>query len=538
MHDAPAATHAPGDRGLPTSAIAGLVAFGAYALLCPPASGMGDSSEFALVLAAGGVAHPTGYPLYTLGGHAFVAALHTLGVAYPFGAALWSAVGGGLAIGLLHALASLLVAPDATPGRAWRALATTVPIAVFALQPVVVIDATRAEVNAWSLAWGAGAAYAFVRIVRGIAAGRADDGRWRTRAAVAWGVVCGAGAAHHLTSVWVSLALTAAIVAALVRHRRFAARLAVVAVAAGLVPLAGDAWVAWRAWHPAAYQWHALEPSWTSVWQHLSAHAYRVFLGRFRPDAWERDLLRAHVYPFLAAGFPLLAVAALRARGADERIARWGLFAAAALATLFVFLYGVNDPSPYFLTPMGILVAAAAAGLATIPGLPSRAGTVALAAAAIIALWPIAYGVNDARAEFDATMAFERTIHSMWTAVPPDTAIVSWTDDRFNRLIEYQRFRGENTAATIITPDMLYVPAVRRDFIRRFGVDPAADTQFPAAAMGTTDEQAILARSRRELVDHLNAHTRVPVIIFDPAVPIVFRLRKPWEPEAPTSPSR
>ena len=66
-------------RHLESMAVA-LAALALYLLFAPPVSGLGDSSEIALVLATNGVAHPTGYPLYTLLGHCFVALLHMLGI--------------------------------------------------------------------------------------------------------------------------------------------------------------------------------------------------------------------------------------------------------------------------------------------------------------------------------------------------------------------------------------------------------------------------------------------------------------------------
>src|SRR6516162_1282939 len=91
--------------------------FGALDLaLAPPVSGPKDAAEFTLVLAFGGVAHPTGYPLYVLLGHPFVQALHAAGASWAYAANAWSAVGGGVAAGLLHALAARLVPPRAAPG--------------------------------------------------------------------------------------------------------------------------------------------------------------------------------------------------------------------------------------------------------------------------------------------------------------------------------------------------------------------------------------------------------------------------------------
>ena len=48
------------------SAVVGVVAFAAYLWLAPAVSGDRDSSEFTLVLALDGIAHPTGYPVYLL----------------------------------------------------------------------------------------------------------------------------------------------------------------------------------------------------------------------------------------------------------------------------------------------------------------------------------------------------------------------------------------------------------------------------------------------------------------------------------------
>ncbi len=76
------------------SAIVGLAALATYLVFSPPVSGAGDGSESTLVLATNGVAHPTGYPLYTLLGHFFCVLVHGLGASWAFAANAWSAVGG------------------------------------------------------------------------------------------------------------------------------------------------------------------------------------------------------------------------------------------------------------------------------------------------------------------------------------------------------------------------------------------------------------------------------------------------------------
>jgi hypothetical protein len=126
----------------------------------------------------------------------------------------------------------------------------------------------------------------------------------------------------------------------------------------------------------------------------------------------------------------------------------------------------------------------------------------------------------------------------MWSAIPSDTALVSWTDDRFSRLVEYQVLRGEKPALLVVTPDMLFAPAMRRAVRTRFGVDPVEGFRRPRLTTRVTraDEKAIIDESRQRLIRSLNQRIRVPVILFDPSVPIVWQLDKPWEHSPETSP--
>ncbi|MBK8047122.1 MAG: DUF2723 domain-containing protein [Anaerolineales bacterium] len=80
-----------------------------------------DSLEFQLVLPTLGIAHPTGYPLYTLAGGLWSRLL-------PFGAWAWranlfSAVAGAMAVALVFALTRRIVARPDLPwrsGPAWQ----------------------------------------------------------------------------------------------------------------------------------------------------------------------------------------------------------------------------------------------------------------------------------------------------------------------------------------------------------------------------------------------------------------------------------
>lgn len=510
-------------------ALVAVAAFAVYARLCPPVPGMGDASELTLVLATHGVAHPSGYPLYVGLGHLFASVVHALGVGWPMAAALWSAAGAAAAVGFLFELGRRLASGTGV-GPLTRLLAALLPVGLFAFEPILVADATRAEVNSWSLAWACGTTLLFVRIVGALQDGEVRPQAATRRAAALWGLACGAGLAHHLTSILISLPFSAALIAILVRRRGLEARLVRVACGAALLPLASYGIIAWRAWHPARVQWPLLEPGFASVIGHITGAQYRHFIGYFAPTAYQKELLARVALPFLAPGSLMLLLGSVRARDRDWRLAWSALCTAFVLVVLFTFRYGVHDPTPYLLPAMALGVAATVPALAAIPGAGTRPGTGALAAAALASLLVIVPWLKDGLDERQATLDYERTIRSMWSAIPPDTAIVSWADDRYHRLIGYQILLGEKPALMIVTPDLFFANPVRRAIQERFGADPLEGFRPPRVVPGAPDEAEVIERHRMALLHGLNARARVPVILFDPARPIVFQLRKPWEP--------
>src|SRR5262249_55005989 len=149
------------------SIAAGLVALLVYLVITPHVSGDKDASEFTLVLATLGAAHPTGYPLYTLLGSLFVHIVHALGATWSFAANSWSAVGGAFSIGFFHALIVRLLPPGTNPGaRRWIPL---IAIAILFLNPIWTVETTLAEVYSWHVAWACGVGCFFVSTLRRLA---------------------------------------------------------------------------------------------------------------------------------------------------------------------------------------------------------------------------------------------------------------------------------------------------------------------------------------------------------------------------------
>jgi len=95
------------------------------------------------------------------------------------------------------------------------------------------------------------------------------------------------------------------------------------------------------------------------------------------------------------------------------------------------------------------------------------------------------------------------------------------------RLIEYQVLRHEKPALIVIDPEMLADDVPRARFTARFGVDPLEGLIVPSIPPGSPGEQEAIKRVLVQMVRHINARTRVPVILFDLTKPEVRLLRKP-----------
>jgi len=195
------------------SLVVGAVALLAYLAWTPRVAGPGDASEFTAVLGTLGLAHPTGYPLYTLVGHAFVDLAHALGAPWAWAANAFSALGGAVAIALWHALATRLLAREGVGGRD-AARVAVLPVAALALNPAWLGAARYAEINSWHVAWVAGACLlAWTTAVR-LSARARPDAAWALKRIALWSALVGVGAAHHATSVLFALPLSVALLAA------------------------------------------------------------------------------------------------------------------------------------------------------------------------------------------------------------------------------------------------------------------------------------------------------------------------------------
>ncbi len=488
------------------SAVVGLVALLGYCALAPHVASEADGNELTLVLALRGVAHPTGYPLYTLVGSAFCALAHAAGASWWHAANLWSALGAGVAVALVHALAARLVparAPGA-PGPWARAAIALLPAGLLALHPLWLNEATLAEVHSWHLAWLAGAGLLAHRVL----ARSARDDDPHARDALAWGACCGVGLAHHATAVFFVAALTGAIAWGARGAKARLAPLAAVALAAALVPLSADLWIAWRAFHPAAYQWPLLAPTAASIAGHLAGGAYHRLVGGFAASDAQRALLATTTYPLLALGAAGLAFA-LRASAGAARATLAALVVGALLQAGFVARYGVVDPGPYFL-PL-LLVALLGVQLAA-AWVAARAGHAA--APAVLALFVcaiVAPGWVRTAQERDARLVdIERRVHAAWRTIPYERGVVLWRNDLYTRLLGYQLLDGERPGLDVENPTLFTWPGPRGAFERRWGVDPLAGLDLRGDADLDQVGDRLGARMRTPVVDFVSVLAQTP----------------------------
>ena len=515
----PAATAPPSPLA---SVCVGAATLVLYLALAPAYAGDKDSSEFTLVLARLGSAHPTGYPLYTLLGHAFVRLAHAAGVGWNRAANAWSAVGGALAMGLLHALSSRLLSREGVAARPAVALAL-LPVAAIALNPIVTIETTLAEVNAFHLAVVAGTMLALLAAMGGL--GTADV-RGDVRRFAGMGMVAGLGLSHHATSVFVLAPAGIALLAEARSTRRL--RPAVIAAAAiGLaVPLASYGWIAWRAFHPVDPQWPSLDATWHSVWRHVTGAEYRTYLGRSAPSEVQRAGLAHYLWPWFA---PLAAgtlVWAWRGRGTPAGVrAAW--VATMLIATGVASFYGVHDPSSYYLPPLLLASAAAPAALIHLAPLRRHARVVtALAGLALVAQSARWFTIARERGEFYGR--FDRKVRSMWNAVPFDSGFVLWPNDMVCRLRKYQLLDGEKPGIEALHPVALTADGARKAFIRRHGFDPADPGRLEARIRAHPKSQpTYMLAVAQAIAEEIDARSRLPVVIFRPEVPELRLLDKP-----------
>lgn len=299
----------------------------------------GDSGELAAAAAVLGVAHPPGYPLYTLLGRVLVALL-------PGEPAL--------AVNGLSALAAALAAGSAA---ILARLLGARPVAAIAAGLLVIGSRTL-----WSQAVAAEVYTLHAFLATAVLAALALDERLPRRDARALLVAAylfALGLAHHLTIVHLALPVLVLLAA----RRRFPLRAAPAALALAGLALALYATLLLRSSFDPLLDWGNPE-TFARLRDHVGARQYQFLLGKMRgPDMIARlgaigGVLARDLSPALVAAIALGAVA-LGARPAW--LAALAIFVAALVA--HAVGYGIPDFEGHLAPALVVLAVLAALGL-------------------------------------------------------------------------------------------------------------------------------------------------------------------------------
>jgi hypothetical protein len=264
------------------------------------------------------------------------------------------------------------------------------------------------------------------------------------------------------------------------------------------IPISSYGWIAWRALHPAAFQW-PVEPGLVSLVRHVRGAAYAGYLGRFAPRASEWALIRAGILPWLLPGLVAGTFHSLRFPGLAVRWGWLAMLAGASLLVAFIVSYGVPDPAFYFVPALMVSVLVAIPAVAW-SARRSALVTIAIGAGLVGAL--ASWSVPRAIAERVRLTKVDARIRAAWRAVPFDQGIVLWRDDHYHRLKVFQILEGERPDLYVDSPNALTWHGRRVAFERRFGFDPL-DGQEPRTA---ADVDRVAGNVARE--------ARVPVVEF------------------------
>jgi hypothetical protein len=495
-------TSAPtGDAPLRVAAAAAAaVAAAFYLATLSRTVGFIDRGELAAVAATLGIAHPTGYPLLTLLGHAVsrlapanpVPALNAL-------AALWVAAGVAVLV-FLFARAGAGGRPEA-PARAARAGRPTAAVvspssAAGAGWPRATFAAAAALGVAFSPIWWRQAngfeAYALHALLLPLVlllylrwveseGGTSAPGHRPARRALAFTAVLGLSLANHMTTVLVAPALLVHSLFS-VRPATLARRLPLLAggVALGLLPYL---YLPLRAAQHPPLAWGASETV-QGFLAHVTAWQYRVWMF----TRWETFRAQAGWFFTVLPGQLAWVGAAIGLAGAVRlavALPRLAVFAALLFAAtvLYASNYEIHDIESYYMLAM------LAPGFALAAGFTSLAGRAGLRAAAVVALALVAGSAALHYRDCDESrnhLPHDYT-RNLLAGLPAGAVVLSAQWDYFvSPALAAQSLEGVRPDVTVLDPELL-----RRSWYVR-----GLDRRAPDLAAGA---RAALDRFLREV---------------------------------------
>ncbi len=432
--------------------LVGLAAFLLYGLTAAPgiAALFDDSLEFQTVAPTFAIAHPTGYPLYTILGGLWSR------VIFPFGNWAWrmnlfSALAGGAAVGLLYLLAKRL-----SGGKWWGGLAAALSAALaFGLGPVWWSQTTVAEVYALHNLFVVALLYTAISL------GKQPSSRQVTLLCA----LAGLSLTHHRTAALLLPGLALYLLWTQPSLRRPQFRWLGWA-GAFLLPLLLYLYIPLRSAMGAVDLQGDYLNTWTGFWRHVLATGYTGFFSD-NPLAVSRtagDWLELIVAQFgwlsLALGVGGLVIGLLQ----RERRAEWGLvWLTLAANLLFALNYRVGDVEVFWLPVFLCLALGVGNSLFWLPRLTAnRFGLQWIAP--ILLLTVVVTGIGGRGAPVNRSQEWEAHNYALSLAsvdFPPNSQVVGLR----GQMTALQLMQASTGAASNAQPVALDSPDARRAFV-------------------------------------------------------------------------
>ena len=407
----PSRAQPQGDPGSRPDLAAGLLGLCFLALylrtLCPTVY-VGDAGEIATAIATGGVAHPPGYPIFSLLGKLFLLLIPVGEPAFRIGCVA-AVAGAGAVVGLYS------FCREVGASRTGSLVAA----AVFGTGYTFWSQCTRVEVYSFHIWMG------FLVLLGAVRYRRTGGLRDLALAALAAGV----GIGHHITIVLLAPGALVLCGRRLWCDPGLARRLGLATLLIAIGPLSY-----FLLWHTAAAQplhnWGRPETP-LLLWNHATGKLYRINLQLPDPGFLRYSLSAAGRY-FLdnfPYGLGLLAVPGAWWLWRTRRDAAVGLLAAAGVVFGYNQCYRIIDLAPYYLIVWGCTAVLLARGwdwaAAYLPA-PCGAPRLAWACAALLVCLPL--GRNYAAADLSrATWARELARQNL-ECVEPNGVLLSYGD--------------------------------------------------------------------------------------------------------------
>lgn len=345
-----------------------------------------DGGELAAAAAVLGIAHPPGYPLFTLLGHLF--SIVPIGSVF-FRVALLSAVSAAAATGCLFHTAWTLIEAETAAGWSRRlAVAGTLAGALlFAFADTPWSQAVVVEVYALHGLLVAACLAACLQMAR-------DSARVPLYLP---GFLLGLGFAHHLTAVLLAPALVLVLAFAVVdrRNARGAAwKLGLRILSPALLPLTLYLYLPIRSRMHPSVDWDYPETL-HRFYIHVSAAQYRPILGSEGLQGRElRRFLFTQLPHEATVLLPILALVGLAVLARKQRRALAITVPVCVAFLLYNLAYPIHDIRVYYLPVLMVLALWAAIGAGSIGrragSLPLPARILFLAAMLAVVAWPLA----------------------------------------------------------------------------------------------------------------------------------------------------